>query len=98
MTTWGKLSATAIKSLSLYNLIFFLTMKVIQGPPNSGKSTLLNLLSKRDVAIVSDIPGTTRDVLTISLNLAGYQVNLFDTAGLRESSDAIEKEGMKRSL
>lgn len=59
---------------------------------------MLNLLSKRDVAIVSHIPGTTRDILSVSLNIAGYQINLFDTAGLRDSNDAIEKEGMRRSM
>lgn len=58
----------------------------------------MNLLSKRDVAIVSEIPGTTRDVLSVSLNIAGFQINLFDTAGLRDSIDEIEKEGIKRSL
>lgn len=78
-------------------MLFFIFF-VIKGPPNSGKSTLLNLLSKRDAAIVSDIPGTTRDIITISLNIAGFQINLFDTAGLRESDDILEKEGMKRSL
>lgn len=58
----------------------------------------MNLLSKRDVAIVSDIPGTTRDILSVSLNIDGFQINLFDTAGLRDSNDDIEKEGMRRSV
>lgn len=80
--------------MKLCDLLIF----IIKGPPNSGKSTLINLLSKRDVAIVSDIPGTTRDIITVSLNIAGFQINLFDTAGLRESDDILEKEGMKRSL
>ncbi len=68
------------------------------GPPNAGKSSLLNYLSKRDVAIVSDIPGTTRDVVEVRLDIAGYLVVLQDTAGLRESSDQIEIEGIRRSL
>ena len=68
------------------------------GPPNSGKSTLLNLLSKEEVAIVSDVPGTTRDVLRVRLNLGGVLCELSDTAGIRTSSqDPIEKEGMKRA-
>jgi tRNA modification GTPase len=68
------------------------------GPPNAGKSSLLNYLSKRDVVIVSDIPGTTRDVVEVRLDIAGYLVVLQDTAGLRESSDQIEVEGIRRSL
>jgi len=68
------------------------------GPPNSGKSTLLNLLSKEDIAIVSDVPGTTRDVLRVRLNLGGVLCELSDTAGIRSSSsDPIEREGMKRA-
>jgi tRNA modification GTPase len=68
------------------------------GPPNAGKSSLLNYLAKRDVAIVSDIPGTTRDVVEVRLDIGGYLVVLQDTAGLRESADQIEIEGMRRSL
>jgi len=67
----------------------------IVGPPNSGKSTLMNYLSKRNVAIVSDIAGTTRDVLQTNLNFYGYPVIISDTAGIRESKDIIEKEGIK---
>ncbi|KAI9323809.1 hypothetical protein BX666DRAFT_2038380 [Dichotomocladium elegans] len=70
----------------------------IVGPPNAGKSTLLNMLAKREAAIVSDIPGTTRDVVEVTLNLGGYPVMISDTAGLRDSEDVIEKEGMKRAL
>lgn len=55
-------------------------------------------LAKREAAIVSDIPGTTRDVVEVTLNLGGYPVVISDTAGLRESTDVIEKEGMKRAL
>lgn len=71
---------------------------VIAGQPNAGKSTLLNALAQREVAIVSPIAGTTRDVLEVPLNLGGYPVLLIDTAGLREfSTDAIEMEGIKRA-
>ena len=63
----------------------------IVGPPNSGKSTLMNYLSKRNVAIVSDVAGTTRDVLQTNLNFYGYPVIISDTAGIRESKDLIEK-------
>ncbi|KAI7889445.1 tRNA modification GTPase TrmE [Mucor mucedo] len=69
----------------------------IVGPPNAGKSTLLNRLAKREAAIVSDIPGTTRDVVEVKLNLGGYPVVVCDTAGLRESTDLIELEGIKRA-
>jgi len=67
------------------------------GPPNAGKSSLVNALAQRDVAIVSDIPGTTRDVLEVRLNLKGYPVILSDTAGLREARDPIEEEGIRRA-
>ncbi len=70
---------------------------VILGAPNAGKSTLLNYLSKRDVAIVSDVAGTTRDLLEVHLNLSGFPVNIVDTAGIRSSGDAIEREGIKRA-
>ena len=71
---------------------------VIAGPPNVGKSTLLNALARREAAIVSPIPGTTRDVIEIHLDLAGYPVNLIDTAGIREQSeDPIEREGVRRA-
>ncbi|MBN9591605.1 MAG: tRNA uridine-5-carboxymethylaminomethyl(34) synthesis GTPase MnmE, partial [Alphaproteobacteria bacterium] len=67
------------------------------GPPNAGKSSLINTLAKRSVAIVSDIPGTTRDVIDIRLDLGGYLVTISDTAGLRESGDTIEQEGVRRA-
>ncbi len=67
------------------------------GPPNSGKSSLLNALAKRDVAIVTPQAGTTRDVLEISLDIGGHLVIVSDTAGLRESSDMVEQEGIKRA-
>ncbi len=70
---------------------------VILGEPNIGKSTLLNFLSKRDVAIVSDIAGTTRDILEVHLDLGGFPVTIVDTAGLREANDVIEAEGIRRA-
>ncbi len=69
----------------------------IIGPPNAGKSSLLNWLAKRDVAIVSDIAGTTRDVLEVSLDLDGHLVRLYDTAGIRETDETIEAEGIRRA-
>ena len=69
----------------------------IAGPPNAGKSTLFNRLAKRDVAIVSPYPGTTRDVIELHLDLDGYAVTLLDTAGIRESAEPIEQEGMRRA-
>lgn len=68
------------------------------GPPNAGKSSLLNALAKRDVAIVSEMPGTTRDVIEVRLDLGGYPVVVSDTAGLREAGDAVEQEGVRRAL
>ena len=70
----------------------------IIGPTNAGKSSLLNYLSNRDVAIVSEIAGTTRDVIEAHLNLDGYPVVISDTAGIRESQDEIEKKGIKLAL
>jgi len=70
---------------------------VIAGPPNAGKSSLINYLSKRDVAIVTDVPGTTRDVLHVDLDLGGFAVRLYDTAGLRETDDIVEREGIRRT-
>jgi len=70
----------------------------ILGPTNAGKSSLINKMARRDVAIVSKIEGTTRDVIEINLDINGYPVTIADTAGLRESEDEIENEGIKRSL
>src|SRR5215475_9280390 len=70
---------------------------VIAGPPNVGKSTLMNALARRDVAITSPIPGTTRDLIEVFLDLRGYPVILVDTAGIRESQDPIEQEGVARA-
>lgn len=69
----------------------------IAGLPNAGKSSLMNALAARDVAIVSDEPGTTRDVLEVALDLAGHRVALIDTAGLREAAGAVEAEGIRRA-
>ena len=70
---------------------------VIAGPPNVGKSTLMNALAGRDVAIISPIPGTTRDLIEVFLDLRGYPVLLVDTAGIRDSLDPIEQEGVARA-
>nr|XP_038024920.1 LOW QUALITY PROTEIN: tRNA modification GTPase GTPBP3, mitochondrial [Anas platyrhynchos] len=70
---------------------------VIAGPPNVGKSSLLNLLCQRPAAIVSPVAGTTRDVVEVSLNVTGYPVVLSDTAGLRDATDPVEREGVSRA-
>ncbi len=70
----------------------------ILGPPNAGKSSLLNHLANRDAAIVSEIAGTTRDVIEIHLNIDGYPVVVSDTAGIRESKNEIEEKGVKLAL
>jgi tRNA modification GTPase len=70
----------------------------IIGPPNAGKSSILNYLAGRSVAIVSEIPGTTRDLIEIHLDLKGYPVNLIDSAGIRETKDEIEIEGINRAI
>ena len=70
---------------------------VIAGRPNAGKSTLINALSGRDVAIVTDVPGTTRDVMRESVLLDDIPLHVIDTAGLRDSDDLVEKEGIKRA-
>ncbi|WP_407941836.1 tRNA uridine-5-carboxymethylaminomethyl(34) synthesis GTPase MnmE [Methylobrevis albus] len=69
----------------------------ILGPPNAGKSSLLNALAGRDVAIVTDVPGTTRDLLEVHLDLGGFAVTLVDTAGLRETTETVEAEGIRRA-
>lgn len=70
---------------------------VIAGPPNAGKSSLLNALSGRETAIVTNIPGTTRDVLRDVIQIDGLPLHVIDTAGLRESKDQVEQEGIRRT-
>ena len=67
------------------------------GPPNVGKSTLINQLARREVAIVSPYAGTTRDVIEVHLDLDGYPVTVIDTAGIRETDDPVEQEGVRRA-
>ncbi len=70
---------------------------VIAGAPNAGKSSLMNWFAQKDVAIVTEIAGTTRDVLHVDINLNGYLVRLYDTAGLRDTADIVEQEGIRRA-
>src|SRR6202012_5737849 len=70
----------------------------IAGPPNVGKSTLINQLARREVAIVSPHAGTTRDIIEVQLDLEGYPVRLIDPAGIRETDDPVEQEGVRRAL
>ncbi|MFN3890024.1 MAG: tRNA uridine-5-carboxymethylaminomethyl(34) synthesis GTPase MnmE [Beijerinckiaceae bacterium] len=70
---------------------------LIAGPPNSGKSTLLNRIAERDVAIISDIPGTTRDLIEITIDIRGLPVTFIDSAGIRETQDPVESEGIART-
>lgn len=69
----------------------------IAGPPNAGKSSLLNRIVRREAAIVSPVPGTTRDVVEVHLDLGGHPVTLLDTAGLRDTDDPVEQEGVRRA-
>jgi tRNA modification GTPase len=73
-------------------------MVAIVGPPNAGKSSLLNRIARREAAITSPFPGTTRDIVEVAIDLAGYPVVLADTAGLRDSDDVVEQEGLRRAL
>lgn len=68
------------------------------GAPNAGKSSLLNALANRDAAIVTDQPGTTRDIIEVSLNIGGHLVVVSDTAGIRDAADVVEREGIRRAF
>lgn len=94
----SKKIASLIKSFRLGNVIKEGITSAIVGRPNAGKSTLLNRLLAEDRAIVSDIPGTTRDTVEEILNINGVQFRLVDTAGLREATDQIEEMGVEKSL
>ena len=68
------------------------------GAPNVGKSSLLNTLAQRPAAIVSDVPGTTRDIVEVAMNVGGYAVRVADTAGVRGTEDVVEREGVSRAI
>lgn len=70
---------------------------VIAGPPNAGKSSLMNALARRDIAIVTEYAGTTRDIIQCDLDIEGYAVKLYDTAGIRDTRDVVEREGIRRA-
>ena len=87
-----------LKNKSCYELIKEGLKVVLTGKPNVGKSSLFNFIIKKNKSIVSNIPGTTRDVIEAKINLKGYPVIIFDTAGINNSNNLIEKEGIKRAL
>ena len=88
---------TAISKATEGRLLKSGALVVLAGPPNAGKSSLLNALLDENRAIVSDIPGTTRDSIEAWIDLGGWPIRLVDTAGLRETKDEVEGEGVKRS-
>ncbi len=89
---------TAVKNAKFSTLIRDGFSVVIIGKPNVGKSSLINSISKENIAIVSDLPGTTRDVIKQKVNLNGMAVNFYDTAGLRKTSNIVEKQGIDLAL
>ncbi len=89
--------STVQKSAQIGRLLRDGMVLVIAGVPNAGKSSLLNALAGRDSAIVTEIPGTTRDLLREQIQIEGMPLHLVDTAGLRESSDRVEQEGIRRA-
>ena len=88
---------TAIRKANEGKLLSSGALVVLAGPPNAGKSSLLNALLEENRAIVSEVPGTTRDSIEAWIDLDGWPIRLVDTAGLREAKDEIEGEGVKRS-
>ena len=89
---------TLLEQASQGNMLREGVVIALVGSPNVGKSSLLNSLSEREVAIVTDIPGTTRDIVENTIIINGLQVNLVDTAGLRETADVIEQAGIRKAM
>ncbi|MDH5736783.1 MAG: tRNA uridine-5-carboxymethylaminomethyl(34) synthesis GTPase MnmE [Gammaproteobacteria bacterium] len=98
LSTLRKTLETLLKDSRLGAIVRQGVRVVLAGRPNVGKSSLMNLLSQRDSAIVTHIPGTTRDLVREEINLDGLQIELVDTAGIREKADIIETEGIRRAL
>lgn len=92
----AEMAQAKVASTSLMRIRDGLTIAVI-GPPNAGKSSLINALTEREVAITAATPGTTRDALEVAVEIAGVPVTLVDTAGLRETADPVEAEGVRRA-
>ena len=86
-----------LRDISLGEIIRDGLNVVIYGAPNAGKSSLMNMLARSDVAIVTEVPGTTRDILKVDVNIGGFLVHLTDTAGIRTTSDVVEIEGIRRA-
>ena len=97
LSTLNSQLRTAISKAAEGRLLRSGSLVVLAGPPNAGKSSLLNALLEENRAIVSDVPGTTRDSIEAWIDLDGWPVRLVDTAGLRESTDEVEVEGVRRS-